>query len=223
MIFAKKGTSKNRLKKFNLNINKNHIKQVSLSKYLGVHLDNKLSWQEHINILQTKLSKFSGLVYRIRTLVPKKIIIMLYNALVGSYLRYGITSWGSSQSYLIKNLQSTQNKIIRNLQFLPSTAHLSADMFNHLKILNVENIYKHEVVKLIHSVHYNYCSPAFHNFFELSRHTYSTRLRQNSSYALSNQKLILAKDPSSFLELKFGQNLRISKRSFRAQKNQLSI
>ena len=100
MIFARKGASKSHLKKFNLNINKNHIEQVSLFiKYLGVHLDNKLSWQEHINILQTKLSKFSGLVFHLRTFVPKNVIIMLYNALVGSHLRYGITSWGSSASY----------------------------------------------------------------------------------------------------------------------------
>ena len=80
-------------------------------------------------------------------------------------------------------------------------------MFNHLKILNVENIYKHEVVKLIHSVHYNYCPPAFHNFFELSSHTYSTRLKQNSSYALSKPKTDLGKRSLKFSGVKIWSKL----------------
>ena len=96
MIFHKKGVSKRLLKKVNLNINKNNIKQVTTFKYLGVYLDNKLSWHEHIQNLQTKLAKFTGVVYKIRNFVPRKILVMLYNSLVGSYLRYGIRAWGSS-------------------------------------------------------------------------------------------------------------------------------
>ena len=90
MIFQKKGISKQILKKVNLNINKNNIKQVETFKYLGVLLDNKLSWQEQVQSLQTKLAKFNGVIYKIRNFVPRKILMMLYNALVGSYLRYGI-------------------------------------------------------------------------------------------------------------------------------------
>ena len=47
MIFQKKGISEQLLKKVNLNINKNNIKQISIFKYLGFYLDNKLSWQDH--------------------------------------------------------------------------------------------------------------------------------------------------------------------------------
>ena len=134
MIFARKGASKSHLKKFNLNINKNHIEQVSLFiKYLGVHLDNKLSWQEHINILQTKLSKFSGLVFHLRTFVPKNVIIMLYNALVGSHLRYGITSWGSSASYSYSQLGLVARKYRKYSVFFLSK------IFSKIKLKNVFN------------------------------------------------------------------------------------
>ena len=60
MIFNQKHTvSPRQLKKVNLNINKNNIEQVFFFKYLGVYLDNKLSWQEYIQNLQVKLAKFN--------------------------------------------------------------------------------------------------------------------------------------------------------------------
>ena len=113
MIFTQKSTLQRRqLKKINLNINKNNIKQVFTSKYLGVYLDNKLTWQEHVQNLHVKLSKFTGVVYKIRNFVPQKIIMMLYNALIGSYLRYGIRSWGTCSATLIDDIKSAQNKIV---------------------------------------------------------------------------------------------------------------
>ena len=154
MIFQKKGISHRLLKKINLNINKNNIKQVEIFEYLGVYVDNKLSWQNHVQNLQTKLAKFTGLVYKIRNFVPRKIIMMIYNALVGSYLRYAIRAWGSCSPHLKNTLQAAQNKAIRALMFLPYTSNVQA-CFSDLKILNVDHVFEHETAKLLHSVIYN--------------------------------------------------------------------
>ena len=59
MIFLKKGIAKPKTK-ITLNINKNNIQQVTVFKYLGVYLDHKLNWVEHIQCLQRKLSQFTG-------------------------------------------------------------------------------------------------------------------------------------------------------------------
>ena len=201
MIFQKKGLSKQVLKKVNLNINKNNIKQVSIFKYLGVYLDNKLSWQDHIQSLQTKIAKFTGLVYKIRNFAPRKVLMMLYDALVGSYLRYGIRAWGSSSPHLKSTLQTAQNKAVRALLFLPHMSNVSS-RFTELRILNVENLYEHEVAKLLHSVHHNYCPSAFSNFFEISSHTHSTRLRQNSSFSLIKPKSEFGKKSLKFAGVK---------------------
>ena len=201
VIFQRKGISNQLLKKVNLNINKNHIKQVGTFKYLGVYLDNKLSWQEHIETLNTKLAKFTGLVYKMRNFTPRKILMMLYNALVGSYLRYGIGAWGSCSLYLRNSLQKAQNKAIRAIMFLPFTSTLT-NQHSQLKVLNVEQTYKHEIAKMIHSVFYNYNPAAFSNFFELSTHRYGTRLRQNSCYSIMKPKTEMGKKSLKFYGVK---------------------
>ena len=49
-----------------LSINHNLIEETDDVKYLGVHLDNKLSWKIHIGMLKHKLSKICGVIYKFR-------------------------------------------------------------------------------------------------------------------------------------------------------------
>ena len=42
-------------------------------KFLRVMLDENISWEEHIRIVETKLAKNIGLLYRARPLLEEKI------------------------------------------------------------------------------------------------------------------------------------------------------
>ena len=53
-------------KKFRITIGKYTIHEVEQTKYLGVILDNKLSWKQHIEYLITKLSQAAGVIYKLR-------------------------------------------------------------------------------------------------------------------------------------------------------------
>ena len=46
----------------NIHINGSQIKEVSSTKFLGVFIDNKLSWAEHINHISNKVSKSIGII-----------------------------------------------------------------------------------------------------------------------------------------------------------------
>ena len=48
---------------FKLSINHNLIEETDNLKCFGVHLDNKLSWKIHIDMLMRKLSKVCGVIY----------------------------------------------------------------------------------------------------------------------------------------------------------------
>ena len=55
----------------NLKINDEKLKQETYSKYLGVLIDEKLNWKQHINQFNTKICKSIGILYKPRHLVPK--------------------------------------------------------------------------------------------------------------------------------------------------------
>ena len=84
MLFTNKNYSQKQLRKFRLNINKNSIEQVNEFRYLGVILDNKLTWKQHLNYLQTKLSQASGMFYKHRSYLPLHTLKLIYNSLVDS-------------------------------------------------------------------------------------------------------------------------------------------
>lgn len=139
--------------------------------------------------------------------------MMLYNALVGSCLRYGIRAWGSSTSHLLNMLQASQNKVLRALLFLPYTSNVQSG-FSELKILNVQGIYEHEVSKLFHSVVNKYCPTAFENFFDRSTHEHNTRLRLNSCFSLMKAKTELGKKSLRFSGVKIWAKVPISVKEF---------
>ena len=75
---------------FNLSINDAVLSRTDSVKYLGVYLNDKLNWTPHVQHLSLQLARYSGLFYRIRNLVPKYILLVLYYSLVYSRIQYGI-------------------------------------------------------------------------------------------------------------------------------------
>ena len=65
-------------------------------KYLGVLIDYKLSWKNHIDSIALKISKTIGLLSKLRYFVPHKTLVNIYNSLVTPYLHYGLTVWGQA-------------------------------------------------------------------------------------------------------------------------------
>ena len=149
------------------------------------------------------------MIYRLRNFAPRKVIMMLYNALVGSSLRYSIRAWGSSSPHLQNALQSAQNKIIKAVLFLPYDSEAKSG-YSELKVLNIKGIYEHEVSKLFHSVVYDYSPKSFLDFFKLSTHSYSTRLRMNSCFSLMKAKTELGKRSLRFSGVKIWAKLPLS-------------
>ena len=76
--------------RFNSNLNDIALKRVETIKYLGILIDETLTWSFHITQLTLQLSKYAGLIYRLRNYVARKTICMLYHTSVDSKIQYGI-------------------------------------------------------------------------------------------------------------------------------------
>ena len=101
----------------NLVQGQNVIKCVKETKFLGVIIDNKLSWDAHIKNLNSKLKCETGKLNRMKHVIPNELYKNLYLTLFESHLSYGITAWGEVSKNLLKSLFTTQKKCIYMAKF----------------------------------------------------------------------------------------------------------
>ena len=63
---------------FKVIVNHDNIPLTNSVKYLGVILDNKLTWQPHIEQISVKLSRASGMIFKLRHYVPLSTLKLIY-------------------------------------------------------------------------------------------------------------------------------------------------
>jgi hypothetical protein len=98
-----------------LSINGDEIKEVDETKFLGVIIDNKLTWNAHITSLVKKLKCCTGQLNRLRESVPNQLLKDLYHTLFESHLSYGISVWGNVPSTKMTPVATSQKHCIRVL------------------------------------------------------------------------------------------------------------
>ena len=91
VIFRSK--TKKELDEITIKINKSKLSPVSNVNYLGVVLDEFLSWDAHVNQLYKKLAQTNGILSKLRHYVPQKTCISVYFSLFYSYILYGSLAW----------------------------------------------------------------------------------------------------------------------------------
>ena len=91
------------------------IKRTSNIKFLGLTLDENLSWNDHIDEVCNKLKSFFHIFYNIRDYLSKKAIQSIYYALVYSRIKYGINVYGHVGPTKIEKIQILQNKLLKVL------------------------------------------------------------------------------------------------------------
>ena len=156
------------------------LKRVESVKYLGVMLDENISWSEQIEYLSTKLSRSAGIFSKLRYYLNKEVLIRVYHALFNSHLHYGILYWGSTNKTNMSRLQVLQNRAIRNITKAPRFYRLDNYYLNY-RILKVQDLYELEIAKFMHG-HYNKNLPlCFNTFFQLASNR-TTRNTENHNY-----------------------------------------
>ena len=110
-----------------VSINNDAIEKVDSIKFLGIILDSKLSWNDHIQLVTKKVSRSMGILYRVKNILNQKSLFTLYCSLVLPYLNYACEIWGNTYASRIQPLIILQKKIIRivcNRKFRDHTSEL---------------------------------------------------------------------------------------------------
>ena len=158
-------------------INNVRIDYVAEYSYLGIIIDNKLSFRSQIHNLNVRLSRIAGASYATKNHFSLEAAKIFYNSMALSLITYLIPVWGGASNTLISDLQITQNKIVRNLFGNKINWTHTTDIFRALKILKITSVYKLELGKLVYNILYmNRYSKLAASLSELSwTHNYNTR------------------------------------------------
>lgn len=103
----------------NLSVGSTVIDKVFNFKYLGLNLDPVLSWINHLDSVQRKISSLCGLIYRVRQFVPRTALLKFYFGCIHSHLQYLIIAWGHACKSKLRKLQVLQNRCIKTIFSLP--------------------------------------------------------------------------------------------------------
>lgn len=99
------------------------ISRVNSASFLGLTIDSKFKFTDHIDKLTLRLSRAVGIMFKMTPLVPFGVLRNLYFALLYPHITYGVTVWGRSSIVYVNRVKVIQRRALRLLS--ASYDHLS--------------------------------------------------------------------------------------------------
>lgn len=129
-----------------IQFNNKIVDEVSSTKYLGLIIDKKLNWKDHIELLVKKVNTASYALFKLSTVLKVDGLLTAYHGLVSSCLRYGVIFWGNSTDKEL--VFKAQKKSIRAMfKLLPTDS--CKPYFQKYKILTLPSLYIFEIVMFV--------------------------------------------------------------------------
>ena len=157
------------------------IERVNEFKYLGVHLDDKLKFNKHVDHLCGILSRYCGMTFKLRGHLDLKSAKNTYYSCIYSAIKYCICTYGGllQSTQRGNRLKSQQNRIVKNLfgNFVPQ----NTDIYKRLRILKIEDVHKLYIGIYMYKIMRLGECPTLRSNLDLRypEHTYDTRSRNN--------------------------------------------
>ena len=115
-------------------LNGEKLEQVDSYHFLGVVIDKHISWK-YTEMLSNKISKYCGVLSRLKNYLPLFILRTLYFSMVHSHLRYSLLTWGFDSNRIVK----LQKRCVRIITRSKYNAHTQL-LMKQLNILSVPDM-----------------------------------------------------------------------------------
>ena len=123
----------------NIKIDQNVLERVTCTKFLGVQIDSHLTWDSQIKYLSIKIARGVGILSRCKYIMPRDVLLCLYNSLIYPYINYCCIIWGNACKTVIRPIQMLQNRAIRLISLKPHRSTASP-LFKNLCLLKVHEV-----------------------------------------------------------------------------------
>ena len=169
---------------FELKMGNHVIERTKSYRYLGLLVDEKFSWRDHINEVCSKLSQVAGVIFKIRTLLTKEALMLVYHALVGSKLRYALVCWATANQTLLEKINVAHNRIVTYMTFSKRCSRMWP-LYSQLKILPLDLLIKIEHAKTMYKFEKKMLPEVFDDYFQKPAHQHNTRFAAlQNNYAM---------------------------------------
>ena len=125
-----------------LKLDNKTIKKVDEVRFLGVLLDSRLQWKAHINDLKVKMSKITGVIYKVRDSLNISSLKQIYYSLVYPHLIYCAAIWTGANKTNLNVLELAQKRILRIINYKSYNDHTSPLFKEHnmLKFIDIMHL-----------------------------------------------------------------------------------
>ena len=156
-----------------LEINGEEIKKFHDVKYLGITVDENLSWAAHFQKLKSKMKSGLSSIRKLKNILPQTKLDQVYRSLLESHLRYCNEIWGSLSNTKIDHLQRLQNRA----RALIESSRLKDD--RRCNWLSVSSLIKYDKAIMIYKIINDSCPDSLKGRFS-TRSLLSTYALRNS-------------------------------------------
>lgn len=161
-----------------LKLNDSCISKVDKFKLLGIYIDHRLNFNDHIEYILTKININLGIIFRIKKHLNGNTKKLLYDSLIFSHLFYGNLIWGCTNISSINKLFIVQKKIIKAL-FKTNNLKSNLNIFNINNVLTIFEInsFKSSLLtfKLINNI-LTTSDDLINNTFKIAQSSHSNRI-----------------------------------------------
>ena len=176
----------------NIKIDNNIINRVSYTKFLGIIIDEKLNWKQHINYVSGKVSRCIGMIIKSRKVLNTESLLTLYYSFIYPFLIYCNHVWGSTYISHLNKLELLQKKIVRIISGVHPRCP-SAPLFNLLGILKVQEINKYLLLKFMYKYHSSSLPNVFCSYFPYVSGIHDHATRQSNCLYIPSVRTNLGK------------------------------
>ena len=140
------------------------IKRETKIKYLGLTLEEHLSWDQHTNEICNKLKCLFPLFYNIRQYLDKDNIRNIYYTMIYSRIKYGSIITGQTTNENINKIQTLQNKLLKVLYY-KNYRYSTNNLHTELSILKFNDLINQETLSFLYKYVHDKLPSVFDNYF----------------------------------------------------------
>lgn len=170
-----------------LSIDNKLLKQVTTTKFLGIHMDNYLSWETHVNHISKKLTTGLYVLNSLKHSLPSCNLRMIYSCIMHCHIIYGCILWGNCYKKFLNRIAVAQKKALRIICHKGYNAP-SSPLFKAMNILKIEDLYRLQVCQFMYKTNHMFVPTPLINMYNRRNETHQYTTRHCNDFSIPNYK-----------------------------------